>query len=81
MDFLYLPPGVKNIIESYYEDLKICHALKSYTTGWQQLDRGIELECSISPTLFTAALEGILVGVGTLVRGVCMVTTSVVLHG
>lgn len=70
LDFFHVPVCVKNIIVSYYADLKICHSLQDYTTVWQQLGRGIAMGCSISPILFTATFEVILIGAMTMARGV-----------
>ncbi len=44
--------------------------LQKVTTGWQQLEVGIAMGCSISPILFVAAFEVILIGARQVVGGV-----------
>lgn len=44
LDFFHVPVLVKNIMKSYYADMKICHTLQSYTTDLQSLGRGIAMD-------------------------------------
>lgn len=71
LDFLLCASMGKNITGCHYADLRICHTLQIHMTGWQQQGRGIAMECSISPILFTASFEVILIGARTMARGVC----------
>ncbi len=56
----------------FFQDMHMhmCFALKKVTTGWQQLEVGIAMGCSISPILFVAAFEVILIGARQVVGGV-----------
>lgn len=71
LDFFHVLMFVKNIIESYYVDVKICSLLQDYTTDWQELGRGTAMGCAISPILFTATFEVILIGMRTMAKEVC----------
>lgn len=59
---------MKKTIEHNYADVKICHSLQEYSADWQQLGRGIEMGRAISPILFTAAFEVIMIDTRILVR-------------
>ncbi|CAJ1055532.1 hypothetical protein H4Q32_028574 [Xyrichtys novacula] len=48
----------------------MCFALQDSTTGWQRLEVGIAMGCAISPILFVAAFEVILVGARQMVGGI-----------
>ncbi|KAJ8386603.1 hypothetical protein AAFF_G00168350 [Aldrovandia affinis] len=58
------------MIMNYFQDMHMCFALKKFTTGWQQLEVGIAMGCSISPILFVAAFEVILIGARQVVGGI-----------
>ncbi|CAJ1048449.1 PREDICTED: uncharacterized protein LOC107738138 [Xyrichtys novacula] len=58
------------MIMKYFQDLHMFFALKKFNTGWQQLEVGIAMGCSISPILFVAAFEVILIGARQVVGGV-----------
>ncbi len=47
----------------------MCFSLNGRMTGWQQLEVGIAMGCSISPILFVAAFEIILIGARQMSRG------------
>ena len=57
------------MIASYFQDLHMCFRLQNFTTKWQQLEVGIAMGCSISPILFVAAFEVILIGARQVVGG------------
>ncbi len=70
LEFFYIPDNIRTMIMNYYQDMHMCFALKKVTTGWQQLEVGIAMGCSISPILFVAAFEVILIGARQVVGGV-----------
>ncbi|KAK0155306.1 hypothetical protein N1851_002364 [Merluccius polli] len=62
MEFFHMPTCVKNLVAQYFSNLQMCFSLQDFTTGWQQLEVGIAMGCAISPILFVAAFEIILIG-------------------
>ncbi len=64
LEFFYIPDNIRIMIMNYFQDMHMCFALKKVTTGWRQLEIGIAMGCSISPILFVAAFEVILMGQG-----------------
>ncbi|KAG1925338.1 hypothetical protein F2P79_025614 [Pimephales promelas] len=54
----------------YFEDIQICCTHEDFTTKWQRLEVGIAMGCLISPILFVAAFEIILIGARQVVGGV-----------
>lgn len=70
MEFFHTPPCIKNLVALYYSDLQMCFALQGFTTGWQHLEVGIAMGCAISPILFIAAFEIILIGAKQMVGGI-----------
>ena len=62
LEFFHTPPCIKNLVALYYSDLQMCFALQGFTTGWQHLEVGIAMGCALSPILFIAAFEIILIG-------------------
>lgn len=70
LDFFYIPVCIRALIAKYFADLKTCCIHQDFTTGWQQLEVGIAMGCSISPILFVAAFEIILIGARKMVGGV-----------
>ncbi len=70
LEFFYIPDNIRTMIINYFQDMHMCFALKKVTTGWQQLEVGIAMGCSISPILFVAAFEVILIGARQVVGGV-----------
>lgn len=55
LSFFHVPCSVQNIITGYF--------MEDYTTGWQQLDSGLAMGCTISPIQSIMAFEIILRGV------------------
>ena len=74
MEFFHMPTCVKNLVAQYFSDLQMCFSLQDFTTGWQQLEVGIALGCAISPILFVAAFEIILIGARQMVGGIKLPT-------
>ena len=48
----------------------MCFALQDFTTEWQLLEVGIAMGCAISPILFVASFEVILIGARQMARGI-----------
>ena len=70
MEFFHMPSCIKNLVANYFKDLQMCFALQDFITGWQQLEVGIAMGCAISPILFVAAFEIILIGARQTVGGI-----------
>ncbi|KAK0146800.1 LINE-1 reverse transcriptase [Merluccius polli] len=70
LDFFYIPVCIRTLVVKYFEDLRMCCTHQDFTTGWQRLEVGIAMGCSISPILFVAAFEIILIGARKMVGGV-----------
>lgn len=62
LEFFHIPACITTIIAKYFGNLHMCFSCDGFTTGWQQLEVGIAMGCSISPVLFVAAFEVILIG-------------------
>ena len=69
LEFFHVPASVSNIIAKYFDNLHMCFSVDDYMTGWQQLEVGIAMGCSISPILFVAAFEVLLIGARQMARG------------
>ena len=59
----HVPERMRQLIESYYSDVKIRFTTKEYTTNWQQVEKGIITGCTISVILFTIAMTMLVVSV------------------
>ena len=70
LEFFHIPVCIRALVAKYFEDLQMCCTHQDFTTGWQQLEVGIAMGCSISPILFVAAFEIILIGARKVVGGV-----------
>ena len=70
LDFFHVPTCIRALVGKYFGDLQMCCTHQDFTTGWQQLEVGIAMGCSISPILFVAAFEVILIGARKMVGGV-----------
>lgn len=55
LDFFHIPGCIRDIIGKYFDNLHMCFAADDIMTGWQRLEVGIAMGCSISPILFVAA--------------------------
>ncbi|KAI8490806.1 hypothetical protein Bbelb_315990 [Branchiostoma belcheri] len=69
LDFFWVPVEMKQIVENYFADFKLSISTRSFTTGWQKLEKGIAMGCSISPLLFTIGFEIFLIGAKQVVGG------------
>ncbi|KAI8481229.1 hypothetical protein Bbelb_410320 [Branchiostoma belcheri] len=70
LEFFWVPVEVKQLMENYFSDFKLCISTRDYVTKWQQLEKGIAMGCSISPLLFTMGFEILLLGAKQVVGGV-----------
>lgn len=68
-EFFHMPETIRSPVSSYFNNLRMGFTLLEYTTGWQQLELGIAMGCSISPILFVATFEMILIGARQMVGG------------
>ncbi|KAL0188639.1 hypothetical protein M9458_015738, partial [Cirrhinus mrigala] len=73
-EFFHMPICVKNLVAQYFSNLQMCFSLQDFTTGWQRLEVGIAMGCTISPILFVAAFEIILIGARQMVGGIKLPT-------
>lgn len=62
LDFSYILNNIKAMVMNYFQDPRICVALQKFTTDWQQSEVGIARGCSISPIIFLAQFEVMLIG-------------------
>ncbi|RXN15473.1 hypothetical protein ROHU_016754 [Labeo rohita] len=65
-----MPAIIRSVVSNYFKDLRVAFFLQEFTTGWQQLEAGIDMGCSISPILFVADFEVFLIGARQVVGGV-----------
>ncbi|KAL6455729.1 hypothetical protein MHYP_G00355800 [Metynnis hypsauchen] len=70
MDFFHMPTCVKILLAEYFNNLQMCFFAQDFITGWQRLEVGIAMGCAISPVLFVAAFEIILIGARQMVGGI-----------
>ncbi|KAI8485265.1 hypothetical protein Bbelb_370120 [Branchiostoma belcheri] len=70
LEFFWVPKEVKQMVHNYFSDFKLSISTRSYTTGWQKVEKGIAMGCSISPLLFIMGFEVLLVGAKQVVGGV-----------
>ncbi len=70
MEFFYIPQKLINYLMKYYELFQMRFTTTAYTTGWQDLQVGIPMGCTVSPVLFVMAMEIITRGAMNYGRGV-----------
>lgn len=51
------PLHEKKIVRDYYDGIKIRYTVGKFTTGWQQLEKGIVTICTISLILFVMGIS------------------------
>lgn len=69
MEFFHIPACITTIIAKYSRYLHMSFSMEGFTTGWQQLEVGVAMGCSVSPFPFVAAFEVILIGARQMGRG------------
>lgn len=70
LDFFHVPACIQNLVSNYFGSRQVCYSTQRATISWYELEKGIAMGCSISPILFVAAFEVILIGSRQMVRGV-----------
>ena len=53
----HVPENTRQLIESYYSDVKIRFTTKEFTTSWQRLEKGIITGCTLSVILFALTMS------------------------
>ncbi|XP_039679282.1 uncharacterized protein LOC120573558 [Perca fluviatilis] len=56
-NFVQVPEGITKLVKGYFQDLQFCVTTQASTTAWQHLEIGIMAGCTISPLVFTMAME------------------------
>ncbi|KAK0146192.1 Retrovirus-related Pol polyprotein from type-2 retrotransposable element R2DM [Merluccius polli] len=51
---------ITTLVKAYFQDLQFCFTTPEFTTSWQRLNVGIMAGCTISPLVFTMAMEVII---------------------
>ena len=52
----HVPEELVNLIENYYQDVKIRFTTQNFVTDWQKVEKGIITGCTISVVLFSLAI-------------------------
>ena len=66
----FMPTCIINLVSVYFNNFYAFYKTQEITSDWQQVEKDIAMGCEISPILFTAAFEIILLGARQMVRGV-----------
>ena len=53
----HVPEPVRNLVQSYYSDVRIRFTTKQFTTAYQQVMKGIITGCTISVILFALPMK------------------------
>ena len=64
-----VPENTRNLIESYYSDVKIRFSTDKFTTRWQKLEKGIVTGCTLSVVLFALAMTWLVESVHGVTKG------------
>ena len=59
----HVPERMRQLVKSYYSDIKIRFTTKEYTTDWQQVEKGIITGCTISVILFAITMTMLVMSV------------------
>lgn len=70
LELFHIPTCIQSLVSNYFSSFQVCYTTQEASSNWHQLETGIAMGCSISPILFTAAFEVILIGGRQMVRGV-----------
>ncbi|GFR94326.1 reverse transcriptase [Elysia marginata] len=55
-----VPEDIQVMLDDYFSEFRMRFSTSDYTTNWINLEVGIAMGCTISPTLFVMAMEVIL---------------------
>ena len=53
----YVPENTRQLIESYYSDVRIRFTTREFTTDWQRVEKGIITGCTLSVILFALTMS------------------------
>ena len=62
LTYFHVPQKLQTVLHKYYDSFMMRFNVLKYTTGWQPLEVGIPMGCSVSPLLFVMAMEMLLRG-------------------
>ena len=65
----HIPENARNLIESYYSDVKIRFSTKSFTTEWQRVEKGIITGCTLSVILFALTMSWLVESAKNVTKG------------
>ena len=74
LEAAHVPEKTRDLIASYYSDVKIRFTTKHFTTEWQRLEKGIITGCTLSVILFSLTMCWLVESVRDVTKGPC--TTS-----
>ena len=57
LEAAHVPPKTRDLIASYYRDVKIRFTTENFTTDWQKLEKGIITGCTLSVILFALSMS------------------------
>lgn len=55
-----VPEPITTLVKNYFQDLQLCFTTADFTTTWKRLEVGIMAGCTVSPLIFTMAMEVIM---------------------
>lgn len=59
-NFFHIPEHITTLVKTYFQDLQLCFTTADFTSAWQRLEVGIMAGCTVSPLVFTMAMEVII---------------------
>ena len=65
----HIPEKTRNLIDNYYDNVKIRFTTKKFTTEWQRVERGIITGCTLSVVIFALAMSWIVESVQNVTKG------------
>ena len=65
----HVPDEVKNIIEAYYDDIRIRFTTEKFTTEWQKVEKGIITGCTLSVILFALTMTMLIMSTSKETKG------------
>ena len=65
----HVPEDVVNLIENYYQDVKIRFTTQNFVTGWQKVEKGIITGCTLSVVLFSLVMTYVMLSVKRETKG------------
>ena len=65
----HVPEKTRQLIESYYSDVRIRFTTKDFTTTWQRVEKGIITGCTLSVILFALTMSWLVESSKTVTKG------------